>query len=139
MFSGLFAELVWWPWAYWVLGIVTAALVGLTIIGVPDIVEPGTKPSLRELDLSGTLIGVLGLVLFNFAWNEGPSVGWDQVYVYALLIVGLVFLAVFFYIEVKVAAFPLLPVQAFTLETSLVFGCISAGWASFGIWVYYLW
>lgn len=82
---------------------------------------------------------MVGLVLVNFAWNQGPVVGWQTVYVYVLLIVGFLVLAAFFYVEARVAEFPLVPLKSLTRDTLLVFGCIAAGWSSFGIWVYYLW
>lgn len=138
VFTGLFTELIWWPWAYWVLGIVLAVLFGLAAIVVPDDTESRSKVSLRELDVPGTVLGLAGLLLFSFAWTQAPSAGWDQVYVYVPLIFGLVLLAMLTYNEIKVAAYPLLPREAFTLETGLVFGCISTGWASFGVWILYL-
>lgn len=138
-FTGLFAELVWWPWAYWIHGIVLANLAWLATVNIPKDLLPERKHPLRELDLGGTVLGVTGLTLFNFAWNEGPAVGWDEVYVYVLLIVGVAVLGMFFYYEVSIAAYPLLPVHAFITDTNLVLGCIAAGWASFGIWIFYLW
>ncbi|EXJ92546.1 hypothetical protein A1O3_01098 [Capronia epimyces CBS 606.96] len=139
VFSGIFAELVWWPWAYWVLGMVSA-LAGVTaIFVVPRMPVAGGKPGWQDSDAVGTFLGVVGLILFNFAWNQGPAAGWDNVYVYVLLIVGVLFLAVFSWYEKTKAAFPLVPTSAFTTDTRLVFGCLSAGWASFGIWTFYFW
>lgn len=139
VFSGIFAQLVWWPWAYWVLGMVLAAMAVLSWLIIPRMPVVGDRPKFQEFDVIGTTLGVSGLVLFNFAWNEGAAAGWQKVYVYTLLVVGVVLLAVFFWFEKFKAAFPLLPVEAFTRDTNLVFGCIALGWASFGIWVYYFW
>lgn len=138
-FSGLFAQLVWWPWGYWVSGIVLFVCAGLVLAIIPNMPALGEKPKMVELDIPGTVLGVIGLILVNFAWNEGPAAGWDQVYVYVLLIVGAIVLAGFFWVEFKVAKHPLLPKDVFTRDNSLVLGCISAGWGSFGLWVYYLW
>jgi MFS family permease len=139
VFSGVFAQLLWWPWAYWVMGIICAitGVLSLTIIPVMPVI--GDKPKMAELDILGSMLGVIGLVLFNFAWNQGPSVGWDRPYVYVILIVSLGILAAFFFVESKISKYPLLPASAFSKDTSLVFACIAAGWASFGIWVYYFW
>ncbi|KIX06429.1 uncharacterized protein Z518_04405 [Rhinocladiella mackenziei CBS 650.93] len=139
VFSGIFTEFVWWPWAFWTLGMVLI-LVGLMVIFVvPHIPVVGGKATFKELDAPGTVLGVVGLILFNFAWNQGPAAGWDKVYVYVLLIVGVIFLAAFFWFEKRRATFPLVPMSSFTADTKLVFGCIAMGWASFGIWLYYLW
>jgi len=117
-----------------------AALVGLlAIFVVPDTPVAGGEVTRKELDVEGTLLGVVGLILFNFAWNQGPAVGWATVYVYVLLVVGVGFLVAFFWYEKKRAAFPLVPLSSFTRDTILVFACETCGWASFGIWVVYLW
>lgn len=139
VFSGIFSELVWWPWAYWVLGITLLVMAGLALFVVRHTPVAEVHNLVGEMDLTGTILGVTGLVLFNFAWNEGPSVGWEQIYVYVLLIIGVALLLIFLCYEFKISRHPLLPVAAFTTETSLVFGCISAGWASFGVWIFYLW
>lgn len=138
-FSGLFAQLVWWPWGYWVSGVVLFICAGLVLVIVPNMPALGDTPKMTELDIPGTILGVIGLIMVNFAWNEAPAAGWDQVYVYVLLIVGTLVLAGFFWIEFKVAEYPLLPKDVFTTDNNLVLGCIAAGWSSFGIWVFYLW
>lgn len=138
-FTGIFAQLVWWPWGYWVAGIVLLICAGLVFAIIPDLPVAGDKPKLAELDIWGTLTGVVGLISVNFAWNQGPTAGWDKVYVYVLLIVGVAILGAFFWIEFKVAEFPLTPKDAFNRDNNLVLGCIAAGWGSFGIWVYYIW
>lgn len=139
VFSGIFAQLLWWPWAYWAMAIALFAAAGLAMIILPKTPVVGGRPEVAELDILGSALGVAGLVLVNFAWNQGPSVGWQTVYVYVLLIAGFVILAAFFYVEAKVADFPLLPLKDMTRDTRFVFGCMAAGWSSFGIWIYYLW
>lgn len=139
VFSGIFAEHVWWPWVYWVLSMVSALVGVIVIFVVPRMPVAGEKPGWKDLDVMGTFLGVVGLILFNFAWNQGPAAGWDKVYVYVLLIVGIILLVVFFWYEKVKAPFPLVPMSAFTTDTKLVFACEAAGWASFGIWVFYLW
>lgn len=138
-FSGIFAQLAWWPWAYWVLAMVLAFVAVCAWLVIPPMPIAGGKPTLKEFDIVGTMLGVSGLVLFNFAWNEGAAAGWQEVYVYVLLIVGVGLLATFIWFEKTRAVSPLLPMEAFTRDTNLVFGCIALGWASFGIWVYYFW
>lgn len=139
VFSGIFAQLLWWPWAYWVLGVVLIGVGLAALLVIPAMPVAGETPRLKEFDLTGTILGVSGLVLFNFAWNEGAAAGWQKVYVYILLIVGIFLIAVFLWFERSKAAFPLLPCEAFMRDTNLVFGCIAAGWASFGIWIWYFW
>ncbi|EPE05950.1 hypothetical protein F503_02779 [Ophiostoma piceae UAMH 11346] len=133
------SENVWWPWAYWVLAI---ACFCFAVLGYFVIVAraPG-KPDddltwMARLDIPGSITGVVGLVLVNFAWNQGPVVGWHVPYTYVLLVVGLLVLGAFVYIELH-AAKPLLPREIYTSEIAFVLSIIAAGWSSFGILVFY--
>lgn len=139
VFAGIFTQFVWWPWSYWVLAIVLALLGVAVIFVVPNMPVAGGRPKLAELDIPGTVIGVSGLILFNFAWNQGPAAGWQTVYVYVLLIVGVAAISLFFWYEKRWARYPLVPMSSFNRDTRLVFGCEALAWASFGIWVFYLW
>ncbi|OTB11846.1 hypothetical protein K445DRAFT_67434 [Daldinia sp. EC12] len=144
LFAAILA-LAWWPWAFWVFGIVLAATVVLGYYVIPSAsnrhhVRPqGLKDTLRELDIVGTLLGVGGLVLVNFAWNQAPVVGWAQPYVYVLLIVGLLLLVGFFVFELKFAQHPLIPFNALSYDVSFVLAAIACGWSCFGIWFFYSW
>ncbi|PVH92469.1 MFS general substrate transporter [Periconia macrospinosa] len=141
-FGGLFS-LAWWPWTYWSQAIALAALAAFGAWVIPD--QPLT-PSVKQqswhdkmkfMDVPGCVTGVASLVLFNFAWNEAVVVGWEQPYVYVCLILGVLFGAVFFGIEAFWAPNPIIPFAAFNVDIFFIFGCTAAGWATFGIWVFY--
>ncbi|KAL1633726.1 hypothetical protein SLS58_010947 [Diplodia intermedia] len=152
--SALFAQTAWWPGAFWCLAGVCAAVAVAGAVVIPkeeeeeeeEWVEDGetTRPEeqecgmLERLDAAGTAAGLVGLVLFNFAWNQGPVVGWPTPYTYVVLVVGVLVLGVFAVIEAR-ARYPLVPVRKLDRNVGFVLACISAGWASFGIWVYYSW
>lgn len=136
-FAGLWS-LVWWPWAFWTFAI---ALGGLTILSMiilpsvplsPEVARLSHKQKMGELDLLGASIGITAMILFNFAWNQAPNSGWQKVYVYVLLIIGVLLFPVFFCYEIKVATKPLVPFEAFSMDVSFVLICITCGWASFG-------
>lgn len=143
-FGVLFA-LAWWPWAYWALALLLVGLAVLSAVVVPS--QPVEAPvrldfraKVRELDLAGAVVGITALVLINVAWNQAPSAGWSTPHVYLLLLLGLLLLPVFFYVELRLAPKPLLPLQALrSPELGFVLGCIACGWSCFGIWYYYLW
>jgi hypothetical protein len=82
-------------------------------------------------------VGITAMILFNFAWNQAPGFGWEQPYIYALLILGILLIPVFFWIELKVAKKPLIPFDALSTDVSFVLTCIACGWAAFGVWIYY--
>ena len=142
VFSALFGQLSWWPWAYFTTAIAAACLAILSLLLIPSIpliqTEDSTLSIAKRLDYLGMLTGVAGLILINFAWNQGPLVGWPTVYVYVLLIVGFGFVGVFFIVE-SYSPCPLLPIQALSRETGFALGCIVVGWSAFGIWLYYIW
>ncbi len=58
--------------------------------------------------------------------------GWQEPYVYVLLIVALLLVPLFFYIEFRLSAAPLLPVEALTVDVGFVIAGIACGWSSFG-------
>lgn len=150
-----------WHWGFYIMAITTAVLAGLCVWVLPSEdemravsasweldfkVEPSepstpieqtTAPLWQRLDLLGTLTGVIGLVLFNFAFNQALVVGWQTPYIYALLIVGVLFIGVFIYGESK-ALFPLLPTSVFHLSGTFILLSLACGWASFGIWLFYV-
>ncbi|EPY52314.1 membrane transporter [Schizosaccharomyces cryophilus OY26] len=141
VFSGIFAQLSWWPWAYWSTCIICVAFCFASYFIIPDIKEEDEHKEtsgMKHFDFLGSFFGIAGLVLINFAWNQGPVVGWQVPYVYVLLIVGVLSIIVFVYVEHK-AIQPLLPPDAFSGEIGFILICVAAGWACFGIWIYYLW
>jgi hypothetical protein len=137
LFASLFA-LAWWPWAFWSFAITLAIAAIVAVYAIPDpppkleVAQKSLRQKLVALDLPGAVTGITALVLFNFAWNQAPIVGWDRAYVYVMLILGIISAAGFFYIELRVSNEPLIPFQALSVDVSFVLGCIACGWASFG-------
>ena len=137
--GGLFA-LAWWPWIYWSQAIALACLAvfGAWTIPAPAVIkhvdERTARGRIEALDIPGGLTGVTALVLFNFAWNQAVVVGWKQPYVYVCLVLGLLFAAAFFVIEMYWAQSPILPFADFNSNIAFVFACTATGWATFGIW-----
>jgi MFS family permease len=142
VFAALLSERAWWPWTFWCMAIycLILAVVGIFVIPFTHSAPKGLafNDLLVELDVIGATLGVTGLVLVNIAWNQAPVVGWSVVYVYVLLIVGVLLLAGFIFYEMRLAPKPLIPFHALNLDVSFILGCMACGWASFGIWVFYL-
>jgi len=136
-FAGLWT-LLWWPWTFWTFGIALAVLGVMSYFILPAVPPREEKQGrglmnrLKELDVLGATIGITAMILFNFAWNQAPGFGWQQPYIYILLIIGLLLFPIFFWIELKVAEFPLLPFDALSTDVIFVMVCEMCGWAAFG-------
>ena len=136
-FAGLFS-LLWWPWTFWSFGIALAFLAILSTFVLPSVpLDPEVrnlshKDRLLEMDLLGATVGITAMILFNFAWNQAPSFGWEKVYIYVLLIIGILLFPVFLWIELKVAKKPLIPFDALSTDVIFVMICEACGWAAFG-------
>ena len=97
-----------------------------------DFANHSLGEKIKLIDLPGAVVGITALVLFNFAWNQAPIVGWPKAYVYVTMLIGLLLTPLFFYIEFRVAKAPLVPFDAFSVDVGFVLACITCGWASFG-------
>ena len=142
VFSSLLAEFAWWPWAYWITAIVCVLFVVMGSLVIPYTPPPHLDSSASmwsRVDALGSITGVSGLVLVNFAWNQAPVVGWTNPYTYVLLIVGFFFLALFGFIETRVAIFPLVPFEVMDGDIGFLLACVGFGWASYSVWLYYFW
>ncbi|QDS74697.1 hypothetical protein FKW77_000439 [Venturia effusa] len=141
LFAAIFSEYIWWPWAFWGTAIASLVFLFLAYCIIPDaMASPAAPPgqSIPKFDFLGCVTGVSGLLLINFALNQAPLVGWKTHYVYILLIVGITMAVAFIFIELKFAKSPLIPMRGLQPTALLALACIAAGWASHGIWLYYL-
>ncbi|GFG12927.1 drug resistance protein YOR378W [Aspergillus lentulus] len=141
VFSSLLSQITWWPWSYWVLCFACLLMGALAVViipatPVPSKTGPESASIWHRVDIFGSITGVVALVLFNFAWNQGAVVGWPTPYTYSIMIVGIVMFVVFILVE-KRASHPLIPFGVLQIESLFTLACISAGWSSFGIFVFY--
>ena len=133
-----FAENVTWRWGFWFWAICCFNLSIATYVAVPhSIGSPLPGLSLKDFDYIGTFLGVTGLTLFAFAWNQASVVGWGEPYTYIFLIIGVILIAAFAFSQSYVHA-PILPNSLWTRKGFLpIMTAVSFGWMSFGIFLYY--
>ncbi|KAF1949835.1 MFS general substrate transporter [Byssothecium circinans] len=134
-FGSLFAQLAWWPWGFWSYGLTAFGLSAFSLLAIPRALSarPTHKP---KFDWTGALLIVAGLVLVNIAFNNGPLYGWGVPHVYFILIIGLLCIGFFIWVELR-ATNPLLPVRALSSTVGYVLALVGLGWGAFGIWVFY--
>jgi DHA2 family multidrug resistance protein-like MFS transporter len=92
-----------------------------------------------QFDFLGSSLGISGVILFNFVCNQGPVAGWNKAYIITLLVVAMLLIVAFLFVELKAAKYPSLPKSISTFKIGLILLCISLGWGSFGVWQYYYW
>ena len=135
LFGSIFGQLAWWPWTLWSIGI-TAVGMAVTAFFVIPADRQQDIPTGQKFDIIGAGLGVSGLILFNFAWNQATVVGWADPYVPTLLAVGILILIAFAIYEKRVSQ-PLLPPDVFSAGSSIILAIVGLGWASFGVFTFY--
>lgn len=142
LFGSLFAGIVVikdeknWPWAFYAYSIASVLTAVISFKVIPENIP--TNVHRFSMDWIGAGIGVAGLILFNFVWNQGAIVGWAEGYIIALLIISVFLLMFFFIFEIKWAKMPLLPREVTGSRSSfMILGSMMLGWGSFGIWTFY--
>lgn len=143
LLGAIFAKYVWWPWCFWVLAIFCFFFGICSILYIPDINNIKSWAEFKEIwprfDWIGSVVGVVGLILLNFAVAQAPAAGWDSAYIIVCLIVSVALITIFFAIEVKFAPYPILPKSIYNVRLLLVLLIMTFGWGSFGIWLYIFW
>ncbi|MCJ1416202.1 hypothetical protein MMC32_002537 [Xylographa parallela] len=142
VFGGIFQNS--WPWAFYSLALVLATAAVVSHFVIPNRMSETVDTHklsrwqlLEKLDILGGSVGIIALTLINFAWNQAPATSWAEPSVITTLILGICLVVVFFLIETRVSSSPLIPLDIITLDIGFVIACISCGWATFGIWIYY--
>ncbi|KAI1611446.1 major facilitator superfamily domain-containing protein [Exophiala viscosa] len=132
VFGGLLADRLSWRWAFLlqVPFIVVSAVLVWFLVDIP--VNPSTKPALRRIDFLGSSLLVASLVLFLLGLNTGGNqLPWSHPLIITPLVLSLVILAVFMYLESheRWIPEPVLPVALIAKTRTVLFSCL-ANWFS---------
>ncbi|MFE4960763.1 MFS transporter [Streptomyces sp. NPDC056653] len=93
--GGAFAKVGSWRGSFWVLVVIAAVSVVLTLA----LTSESKSPEGRELDIPGQIAFAVGLVLVLYAAVEGPESGWTTLPVILSFLLGLCFLTGFVVVE----------------------------------------
>ncbi|SCV01927.1 LANO_0F14224g1_1 [Lachancea nothofagi CBS 11611] len=137
VFSGLIgAKSAVWAWAFYAYALTAAFNFCVAIWIIPNNIPINVNKS--KMDWLGSMMGVVGLIMLNFVWNQAPIDGWNKAYIIVLLVISLLILTAFFIYEAKYAKDPLLPRVAMQNRRLLmILASLFFGWGSFGIWTFY--
>ncbi|KAJ6086446.1 hypothetical protein N7467_005360 [Penicillium canescens] len=117
LFLGAFLERTEWKWFFIFiacLGVVTFAPIWALSSREPPVDRHG------KIDCIGSALGTGSLILFNFVWNQAPSVGWATHYEIILLISSVVMFIGFLLWERNYAAQPIMPLDIFKAPSFLM-------------------
>jgi predicted MFS family arabinose efflux permease len=117
LFLGAFLERTEWKWFFIFiacLGVVTFAPIWALSSREPPVDRHG------KIDCIGSALGTGSLILFNFVWNQAPSVGWATHYEIILLISSVVMFVGFLVWERNYAAQPIMPLDIFKAPSFLM-------------------
>ncbi|KAJ7660209.1 major facilitator superfamily domain-containing protein [Mycena polygramma] len=131
----LLAQLVNPQWIWWLHAIKNALTLAIAIPCLPASIGVGSG---GDVDWLGAFLGVAGLILFNFSFNQAPLAGWSSPAVIAPVVIGIVTLLVFALWEIKGAKSPILPFDIWKAPTFLaVMSSAFLSFMSFGIFIFY--
>ncbi|KAL6238867.1 hypothetical protein BDW75DRAFT_227663 [Aspergillus navahoensis] len=109
LFLGAFMERTHWRWFF----TFVACLGSLVFIPLWLLSSNQATSSRNEkIDWLGAALGTSALILFNFVWNQAPSVGWSTPYEIALLVLSVILFGIFIIWEHK-TSHPIMPPSIF--------------------------
>lgn len=104
------------------------------------LIQPTERPidAQGKIDIVGACLGLSGLLLFNIAWSQAPSVGWLSTSSISILIVSVAIFASFLVWEHRVASDPIMPLNIFRAPTFLaMIVVVLFSYMAFGIALWY--
>ncbi|KAJ7186549.1 major facilitator superfamily domain-containing protein [Mycena filopes] len=131
----LLAQLVNPHWIWWLHAIKNGLNLVIGLVSIPASIGVGLG---GDVDWLGAFLGVAGLILFNFAFNQAPLAGWSSPTVIAPIVIGISMLLLFALWEIKGAKSPILPFGIWRAPTFLaVMSSSLLSFMSFGLFMFY--
>ena len=143
VFGGFCADKLSWRWAFLIQVpfIVVSTVLVWFLIDIP--VNPSTKPPLRRIDFLGAFTLVTALVLLLLGLNTGGNqLPWSDPRIIASLVLALLTLALFLYLESnsKIVPEPIIPVSIIIRSRTVLAACLCNWFATMSsfLFLYYI-
>ncbi|MGZ4178779.1 MAG: MFS transporter [Solirubrobacteraceae bacterium] len=114
LLGGLLTQAFGWQAIFAVNIPLGAVVVALGLLAIPAIAPVDDHP--RHFDALGAALVTAGLIAVTFGIVRTDTLGWGSIGVVTPLAAGLALLAVFVYVEARVAQTPLIPLQIFRIR-----------------------
>jgi len=138
--AGLVSRYIRWEWYFWIAAMIAFVAIAGAYFTTPPLQRTGCKDLDLKMDWYGAVSLAAGLILIVFAITEAPDApqGWRTAYVPLTLILGVLCLAITWFVEARVAAQPLLPASVFRVKhiRPLLIGCLFS-YGTVGLYVCY--
>ncbi|KAL4984022.1 major facilitator superfamily domain-containing protein [Aspergillus falconensis] len=109
LFLGAFMEHTHWRWFFTFVACLGALIfIPLWLLSR----NQATSSQNEKIDWLGAALGTSSLILFNFVWNQAPSVGWSAPYEIALLVLSVILFGLFIIWEHR-TSHPIMPPSIF--------------------------
>ena len=126
LLGGVLTDVLDWHWIFLVNIPIGAAVAGAARCSLPVSARAGVA---RELDVAGAVTVTAALMLAVYAIVNGNQQGWLSAQTLGLLAVSAALLALFLFIESRVAA-PLMPLRLFRLRNVATANTVAMLWAA---------
>ncbi|KAF9345111.1 hypothetical protein BGX26_003515 [Mortierella sp. AD094] len=122
LLGGIFGSTIGWRWIFYITSIIAFLMAVLAYFVIP-LEMSASNATDRRIDYFGILSFMVSIVTIIYYLSEGPSSGWAAASTLAPLIVGIVMLAMFVVIEMKIE-YPIMPLHIWR-SRRLVASCIA--------------
>ncbi|TGJ85542.1 hypothetical protein E0Z10_g3219 [Xylaria hypoxylon] len=135
--GGLFTSLVSWRWIFW-FPLIVEGLLNILALFLFRKQSPGSAGSLslieilERVDPIGTALSIPGLILLIYSLTTGNIVGWSNGGVIGTLVVAVLLLVAFVFVEAKIARYPFVPKHLWK-ATDLPSACALAA-ITYAVW-----
>ncbi|KAF9964671.1 hypothetical protein BGZ70_006108 [Mortierella alpina] len=117
LLAGALISAMTWNWIFRFSGILSFVLFILGYLAIPFTAPKGPQDKAQKIDVAGALTATSSLICIIYYISTGSASGWASVQTLPVLAAGLVLLGLFFWIEARLVANPIMPFRIWRLPS----------------------